>query len=174
MTPRPQTDATADTAQANPRGPAPPGNALSVAQAYVSFIEAKDREAIARSLADGVEQTFPIGVEANGDPMALFVGKDEVLDYTYGLFRKFSTLRWPSPQWSEATDGRTAFLEGRGDATVAHSGEHYSNVYITRFDVEDGLIVSIKEYANPTLYVSLGIEPSPVELKATGRCQASQ
>ncbi|GGE93632.1 nuclear transport factor 2 family protein [Sphingomonas prati] len=146
--------------------------ALAIAQDYVRFIETGDRDGIARSLADNVEQIFPISVEASGDPMGIFSGKEEVVDYTYGLFRKFSGLWWPSPEWSESVDRKRAFFEARGSATVAHSGVPYSNVYITRFDVENGLITRIAEYANANLYVSLGIEPTPTEIKAVERVQA--
>jgi ketosteroid isomerase-like protein len=146
-------------------------SALAVARDYVRFIETADREGIAQSLADHVEQVFPIGSEPTGEPAGRFVGKQEVLDYTYDLFRKFSGLHWLNPDWTESSDGKRAFLEARGDAIVVHSGVHCSNVYIVRFDVEDGLIVRIKEYANGLLYVSLGIEPSPVELKAVERVQ---
>lgn len=146
--------------------------ALAVAQDYVRFIETEDREGIARCLADNVEQIFPIAADATGDPMGIFSGKEEVLDYTNGLFRKFTGLRWPDADWSESGDRKRAFLEARGSATVTHSGVPYSNVYITRFDVEDGLITRIKEYANATLYVSLGIEPTTTEMKAVERVQA--
>lgn len=145
--------------------------ALEVAQEYVRFIETGDREGIERSLAEDVEQIFPISSEATGAPQGLFVGKQEVLDYTYGLFRKFEDLHWPDPEWTESADGRTAFLEGRGDATVTHSGQHNSNVYVTRFDVEGGQIVRIAEYANATLYESLGIEPTDTEIQAVERVQ---
>ncbi len=144
-------------------------SALAVARDYVRFIEASDREGIAQSLADHVEQVFPIAPEPTGEPTGRFIGKQEVLDYTYGLFRKFSGLRWLDPHWNESSDGKSAFLEARGDATVRHSGVYYSNVYIIRFDVEDGLIVQIREYANALLYLSLGIEPSPVEIAAVER-----
>lgn len=143
--------------------------ALETAQAYISYIEAGDRDGIARSLAEDVEQVFPISSDATGEPQGIFSGKQEVLEYTYGLFRKFSGLRWPDPEWTASADGKRAFLEGRGDATVVHSNAHYSNVYVTRFDVEDGLIVHIAEYANATLYTSLGVEPSEVEIKAVQR-----
>lgn len=146
-------------------------SALDVAKDYVKFIETGDREGIANSLADDVVQIFPISSDPTGDPQGIFSGKEEVVDYTYGLFRKFTGLRWPDPEWTESADGKRAFLEGRGDAIVVKSGDRYSNVYVTRFDVEDGLIVRIAEYANATLYVSLGIEPSATEIKAVERVQ---
>lgn len=147
-------------------------SALAVAQDYVRFIETEDREGIARSLDDNVEQVFPISVDPTGEPMGIFSGKEEVVDYTYGLFRKFSGLRWPNPDWSESTDRKRAYFEARGSATVTHSGLPYSNVYITRFDVENGRITRIAEYANATLYVSLGIEPTATEIRAVERVQA--
>ena len=147
----------------------PARTALEVAQDYIRCIETGDRDGIARSLAEDVKQIFPISSEATGEPQGIFVGKADVVDYTYGLFRKFSGLRWPNPDWTLSEDGRRAFLEGRGEATVTHSGAPYSHVYVTRFDVEDGLIVRIAEYANATLYVSMGIEPTETEMRAVER-----
>lgn len=149
-------------------------NALEVAQEYVRLIETGERDSLAACLSDDVRQIFPISAEATGEPQAIFVGKAEVLDYTYGLFRKFQRLHWPNPQWTISADGNRAFLEARGDAQVTHSGIRYQNVYITRFDVKDGLIVEIAEYANSALYMSLGIDPTENEMRAGQRAQGAK
>ena len=144
-------------------------DALAVAQAYVSAVETKDRDGVASVLADGVRHVFPIAVGAVEHPQAIFEGKDEVLAYIDSTFRKFESLRWPSPDWTGSEDGRRAFLEAKGDAVVAHSKAPYRNTYMFRFDVADGLITQITEYTSSELYVAQGIEPVEVEIRAAQR-----
>jgi hypothetical protein len=52
---------------------------------------------------------------------------------------------------------------------VAHSKAPYRNTYMIQFDVDDGLITQITEYANSELYVAQGIEPVEVEIRAVQR-----
>jgi ketosteroid isomerase-like protein len=144
-------------------------DALAVAQAYVSAIETKDRDGVANVLADGVRHVFPIAVGAVEHPQAIFEGTDEVLAYIDSLFRKFASLRWPSPDWTVSHDGKRAFMQATGDAVVAHSRAPYHNTYMMRFDVDHGLITHITEYANSELYVAQGIEPVEVEIRAAQR-----
>jgi ketosteroid isomerase-like protein len=144
-------------------------DALAVAQAYVAAVETKDRDGVASVLSDDVHHVFPIAVGAVEHPQAIFEGKDEVLAYVDSLFRKFDSLRWPSPNWTASNDGRRAFLQARGDAVVAHSKAPYRNTYMIQFDVDHGLITQITEYANSELYVAQGIEPVEVEIRAVQR-----
>jgi ketosteroid isomerase-like protein len=147
-------------------------NALEVAQTYIRAVESKDRDAVAATLADTVRHIFPISYEPVGHPQAVFEGKDEVLAYIDSLFRKFTSMRWPAPDWSASADGRRAFLEGKGDGVVAHSQAPYRNTYLMRFDVEHGRIVQVTEYANAAYYVSLQIPPAEVEVRAVERAAA--
>jgi ketosteroid isomerase-like protein len=147
-------------------------SALAVAQRYIGFVEARDKVSIAHLLDDNVRQIFPMAAGGYEGLQAVFEGKDEVLQYTYGLFEKFSLLAWPKPDWTGSDDGTRAFLQAKGDAIVAHSKAHYRNTYVVRFDVLDGRIVQMTEYANADLYMALGIEPREGEIRAVERAMA--
>jgi ketosteroid isomerase-like protein len=149
-----------------------PETALKLAQDYIHCVETRDRDGIARSLDNHVRQIFPMAAGGWEGLQAVFEGKDEVLQYTYGLFAKFSSLVWPKPEWTASDDGRCVFFQAKGDAVVSHSNAAYRNTYVVRFDVSDGRIVQITEYANADLYVSLGIEPTEVELRAVSRAMS--
>jgi ketosteroid isomerase-like protein len=144
-------------------------NALSVALAYTAAIEEKNRDAIEKLLHDDVRIIFPISAAPTGRPEGIFLGKDEALAYMDAIFSKFIHLRWPDPDWTLSADGTRAFMQGRGDAVVTHSGVPYRNAYIVRIDVHDGLITQIMEYANGVLYMALQIPPTEVEIRAVHR-----
>lgn len=136
--------------------------ASEIVQAYVRAMEAQDRDAVAATLAPDVVHMFPV---AGDDQMSgIFQGREEVLGYVDGYIAKFRSLVWVDKRWTESSDGRTVFLEARGDALMAHSGEPYRNLYVERFDVEDGAITRILEYADPAVYLATGTPPSDHEV----------
>ncbi|WP_329088103.1 MULTISPECIES: nuclear transport factor 2 family protein [unclassified Streptosporangium] len=147
-------------------------NALVIAQTYVRAVESKNRDGVAATLADTVRHIFPISYGPVEHPQAVFEGKDEVLAYIDSLFNKFSSMRWPAPDWTVSADGSRAFLEGKGDGVVAHSRSPYRNTYMIRFDLENGLIVRVTEYANSEYYVAQNIPPVEVEIRAAERAAA--
>ncbi len=69
-------------------------------------------------------------------------------------------------RWTVSADGRTVFLEARGDAVVEHSGAPYRNLYVMRFDIEAEGITRVVEYADGDLYMELGIPFTQVEIEA--------
>jgi ketosteroid isomerase-like protein len=146
-------------------------DALELTKNYIRAIETQDRETIADSLAENVRQVFPMAAGGFEGIQAVFEGKEEVLEYTYGLFEKFSSLKWVDADWTISNDGARVFLQAKGDLIVAHSNAPYRNTYVIRFDIEEGKIVHITEYANADLYVAQGIAPREVELRAVERAR---
>ncbi len=137
--------------------------ALETVQAYVRAMEAQDKAAVAETLAPDVVHMFPV---AGSKGMAgIFQGRDEVLGYVDGYIAKFRSLVWVDKRWTESADGRTVFLEARGDAVMAHSGEPYHNLYVERFDVEAGKIVRILEYADAATYAATATPPTQHEIE---------
>ncbi|SHJ97534.1 Ketosteroid isomerase-related protein [Nocardiopsis flavescens] len=173
----------------NDQKPAPAAHTeLGVAQEFIRAVEAKDIEAVSRTLADDARQLFmhvgtaattPEGVadviagRRRGICVADVKGKDEVLAYTGALFVKFDPLRWRGQEWRLSPDGRELYFYGVGDMVVARTGQPYRNTYVTRFDVEDGRIVLMAEYGNALMYAGLGVRPNGAEfrslLRAVGR-----
>jgi ketosteroid isomerase-like protein len=136
--------------------------ALETVQAYIRAMERRDKEAVAETLAADVLHVFPVSGGPN-EMAGIFEGRDEVLGYFDAFAGKFRSLVWINKVWTESADGRTVFLEARGDAVVEHSGASYHNLYVQRFDVEAEKIVRIIEYADQNLYLAMGIPPTRLE-----------
>ncbi len=138
--------------------------ALETVQEYVRAMETRDRNAVAATLAADVLHAFPT---ARPTEMAgIFEGRDEVLGYVDAVFGKFRSLVFVGKRWTVSADGRTVFLEARGDAVVAHSGAPYRNLYVMRFDIEAEGITRVVEYADGGLYMETGIPFTHVEIEA--------
>ena len=145
---------------------------LALVQQFVQAIETRNRSALDRTLADSVRQVLPMAGGGWTGLAAVFEGKAEVLDYTFGLFENFSHLVWTHKVWTVSAEGNRIFMEARSDAVVAHSGQPYRNTYITRFDVRDGKIAEIVEYAISALFEATAITPGPAMLRAISRAQS--
>jgi ketosteroid isomerase-like protein len=155
-------------------------SALAIAQEFIRSVEAKDLDAVARTLAPDARQLFmhtrrtktADGVAAiiAGTKKALcvadVVGKDEILAYTKALLDKFTPLVWRDHEWTESKNGQQVFFQGSGDMVVARTGKKYRNNYVTRFDIEGGKIVRMAEYADAFMYAGLRIRPNGAEFRA--------
>ena len=160
---------------------------LGIAREFVRAVEAKDIEAVARTLADDARQLFmhtrsattPDGVadviagRTRGFCVADVKGRSEVLAYTRAIFDKFTPLLWRDHTWRVSPDGGELFFHGIGDMVVARTGQPYRNTYVIRFDFEKGRIVLMAEYGNAFMYAGLGVRPNGAEfrglLRAMGR-----
>lgn len=161
---------------------------LGIAQEFIRAVEAKDIEAVNRTLADDARQLFMhvaggattpervtgiIVGRRRGICVADVQGKSEVLAYTSGIFDKFTPLLWRDHAWRVSPDGSEVFFHGIGDMVVARTGRPYRNTYVTRFDIENGRIVLMAEYGNALMYAGLGVRPNRAEfrslLRAVGR-----
>lgn len=145
--------------------------ALTCAQDFQRFVEIRDKAGINRSLANHVRQVFPMASGGWTGLGAIYEGKDEVLAYYYGLLDKFDRLVWINPVWTVSADGSRVFMEAKSDAVATHSKASYSNTYVTRFDIKDGLITQIFEYAIAELFIALGTQPTETERRAIQRAQ---
>ncbi|MFD3686444.1 nuclear transport factor 2 family protein [Nocardiopsis sp. NPDC058631] len=165
----------------NDQEPAPTTRTgLDVAQEFIRAVEAKDIEAVARTLSDDARQLFmhargataPDGVadiiagRRRGFCVADVKGRSEVLAYTGALFDKFTPLLWRDHAWSVSPDSGEIFFHGVGDMVVARTGRPYRNTYVTRFDIENGRIVLMAEYGNALMYAGLGVRPNGAEFRA--------
>ena len=122
---------------------------LELVTGFVAAVEQRDRATIERSLADDARQIFPMAGGGWTGIAAIFEGKEEVLDYTFGLFDGFSSLVWTNKAWTVGDDGATVFMEAKSEAVVAHSGAPYRNTYVMLTRVRGGKVVEHTEYFNP-------------------------
>ena len=153
--------------------------ALELAQEFIRAVEAKDFDAVAQTLSPGAHQLFMhsgrtrtaedianiVSSNKKGFCVADVKGKAEILDYYSALFRKFTPLIWRNHKWTVSDKGQV-FFSGNGDMAVTWNQKPYRNDYVTRFDVENGQIVNISEYANAFMYSRLGVRPNGAELRA--------
>ncbi|MCA1190205.1 MULTISPECIES: nuclear transport factor 2 family protein [unclassified Saccharopolyspora] len=160
--------------------------ALQIAQEFIRAVEAKDPDAVDRLLHPEVRQLFmhtkatttPDGVadliagRRRGRCVADMNGKADVAAYTRALFDKFTPLIWRDHEWTVTPDG-AVFFRGTGDMALTGNGKQYRNDYATRFDVVDGRIVLMAEYADALRYAGLLVRPNGPEfrglLRALGR-----
>jgi ketosteroid isomerase-like protein len=154
--------------------------ALEVAQDFIRAVEAKDLDAVGRTLATDARQLFmhsrrtttPDGVadiiagRSKGLCVADVNGKKEILAYTEALLDKFVPLIWRNHEWTVSPSGGSVFFYGKGDMIAAHRGKSYRNTYVTRFDIADGRIVKMAEYADALLYAGLRVRPNGAEIRA--------
>lgn len=54
-----------------------------------------------------------------------------------------------------ANDGKTAFVETKGDLIQRDTGASYRNVYVFKLSMQDGRITHVREYANPVTFAKL-------------------
>ena len=135
----------------------------------IAAVEAKDLPSIESLLSPDVRKIFPYSPDPLAKSGAVFIGRDEVMQYYRAVFAKFDSLRWLEQDWTASADGARAFLQAKGEIVVSHSKASYRNIYINRYDTENGQIARMLEYANPALYEDLGIKPAPVEIDAVVR-----
>jgi ketosteroid isomerase-like protein len=168
-----------------PRIPAPPA-ALELAQEFIRSVEAKDLDAVSRTLAADARQLFMhsrrtrtadgvqdvIAGRRKGFCVAEVKGKGEILAYTEALFHKFVPLVWRGHEWAVSQGGDEVFFHGEGDMVVARTNQPYRNSYVTRFDIEDGRIVRMAEYADAFMYAGLRVRPNGAEFRALLRAVA--
>jgi ketosteroid isomerase-like protein len=153
---------------------------LAVAQDFIGSVEAKDLDAVSRTLTADARQLFmhsrrtrtSDGVAAivagrtKGFCVADVKGRSEILAYTDALFDKFTPLVWRDHEWTVTQNGEEVFFHGEGDMVVARTGKRYKNNYVTRFDIEDGRIHCMAEYADAFMYAGLRVRPNGAEFRA--------
>jgi ketosteroid isomerase-like protein len=154
--------------------------AVETAREFIRAVEAKDFDAVEATLWCDARQLFMHSVRTTTDAgvadliadrakglcVADVNGRDEIMAYTEALFRKFTPLIWRDHSWTFSEKGDAVYFFGRGDMLVTWNGKPYRNTYVTRFDVENGKIVKMAEYANAFLYAGLGVRPNGAEFRA--------
>lgn len=136
--------------------------AVQLAKAYLAALQAKDSDAILALVTEDFELDIPMNIAGTNDRSDNWKGRAAAgANYTR-TFGKIALIRYIDMEYSQAADPAIAFAEGRGLMRTA-SGNNYDNNYIFRFDVRDGKIWRIREYANPvTAALAFGVPlPQP-------------
>ena len=128
---------------------------LDLVEIFFEALEKHDIALIERHLADDVVEIIPFSNTGKPDPFYAFNGKAEVLGYLNTIVTNFSRVVLVDRRYSVSDDGRSVFLQAEGDLVQAGTGAKYQNVYIFKFEIRDGQLVHIDEYANPITYALL-------------------
>lgn len=78
-----------------------------------------------------------------------FQGREAVVANLKGIMGNFEQIEFVDERSYATQDGRTVFVEARGNFTVKGTGIPYQNTYIFAFEVNNGQITAIREYNNP-------------------------
>lgn len=117
---------------------------------FFAALEASDLGALESLVTERTVTVLPMN--ASGSPAAdetrRFEGRAATLRYYGGTMQAIGTARFLDPQATVGDGGRTVVVENRGEMRLA-SGETYRNLYVWRFDIEEGRIVAIREHFNP-------------------------
>lgn len=120
-----------------------------------SFFAAKERHDLAATvagLADDVQYVFPLSASGDPEPWFVYNGKDATTEYQRETLQRFSQIRMLDQEYTASGDGASVFVESHGDYRAADDGPPYTNVYIFKFQIRDGKIVRVYEYANPVTF----------------------
>lgn len=121
-------------------------------QAFYSAFEAKDADAVAAMLTEDVTLVMPFTFSGATEPDTRFVGHEQVMRYFGSVFTNFAQIRFVDAEINVSRDGETVFAEATGDFIAAQGDLPYRNVYIIKFQLRNGQIATISEYANPVIY----------------------
>jgi ketosteroid isomerase-like protein len=120
-------------------------------QRIIEALERKDLETVSAMTADQAVLQHALALSGDRDEAARFVGKEQVMGYIGGVFTMFGTINFTDVRVTVSADGRSSFVQANGDFTTA-DGRPYLNVYLFRYDWQNGQAVSIEEYANPVTF----------------------
>jgi ketosteroid isomerase-like protein len=116
---------------------------------FINAIQNRDMATVNNLLREDVTLVMPMTFSGHPQPEFVTHGRDETLGYFQTVFDNFSQIRFINPVYTLSLDTHRVFVETRGDFITARGSIPYQNVYLFRFDLQDGKIVFIHEYANP-------------------------
>ena len=132
-------------------------DAAAIATAALDAGERKDLEAVSQLVTEECENIRPMSFTGRADD----VGRTPVRQHSAGVFGAMQDVRFADRDVTVSADGRTVFVQCNG-RFVTNAGAAYENVYVFRFDIEDGLISRWVEYFNPvTIGTVMGVPLGP-------------
>jgi ketosteroid isomerase-like protein len=141
----------------NPRHP----TAEELGREYLRALQAKDKAAILAIMADDITLVVPCALDGVNDASKATWsgltgpnGADINLDKT---FVKIDPICYPDLEFTPGANPDIAFAEGAGEMVMI-TRRHYRNMYVFRFDSENGKLKRIREYVNPiTWAIAMGV-----------------
>ena len=139
---------------------------LSIAQQFISAFEARDPEGVLATLHPEATLTIRLHIDGSPEPWYVFEGPEHIRGYIESVAAKFDRVAFLDQVWTAGVGGDAVFVETRGDIQSSAEKLDYRNVYVFKFELEDGKVKQVIEYANPVTYANLGIQDSDAEAAA--------
>lgn len=118
---------------------------------WFTNLRAKDLQGLLGLMSNDVVIELPFSESGRTEEGGYrrYSGLDQVRGFWEAAFRaEGKSHGQTNAELTLSADGRVAFLESRGNITMA-SGKTYSNRYVFRFVIENGRLVHLREYYNP-------------------------
>ncbi len=125
------------------------------AQTFFTALQDNSLELVEPLLADNVIEVIPLAADGGQAPWNVFEGKQAVMGYLASIVTNFSQVRLEDLAVYADEEAGVVFAEGRGDLVHAATGKPYRNRYVFKFQIADGKIHRIDEYANPVTFAKL-------------------
>jgi len=122
---------------------------------YLNALEEQDIDALSGLLTEGATIEIPLSNTGDLNPWFLFEGKPAALNYIRTIFQNFAQVKLLDRSVYVAEDGRTVFVEAKGDLIQRSTSASYRNRYVFKFTIRDGKVARVSEYANPVPFAKL-------------------
>ncbi|WP_027057416.1 nuclear transport factor 2 family protein [Mesorhizobium loti] len=123
--------------------------------AYLNALEAQNLETVSSLLSDAPAIDIPFSSTGEPAPWFTFDGREQALGYIATIFKTFSQVKLVERATYVADDGKTAFVEAKGDLIQRNTDASYRNAYVFKLSMQDGRISHVREYANPVTFAKL-------------------
>lgn len=114
---------------------------------FLDAVETRDLESIVTHFSDDAFLSIPLAVNGEPEPWFSFEGIDQIRAYWSNAVTSLDRIMFTDRRITVGADASVVFCESVGD--MEGGGDPYRNVYVLRFDVLDGKISRLLEYANP-------------------------
>jgi ketosteroid isomerase-like protein len=139
---------------------------LRVAQEFITAFEERDPLGVLATLHPQARLTIRLHIDGSPRPWYVFDGPQHIRGYIESVAAKFDRVAFRDQMWTMSATGDVVFLETHGDIQSSAEKLDYRNVYVFKFEMEDGKVKDVVEYANPVTYANLGIQDSAAEALA--------
>tara|TARA_R110002124_G_scaffold1797_17_gene11552 strand:+ start:12133 stop:12546 length:414 start_codon:yes stop_codon:yes gene_type:complete len=127
----------------------------ALSDAYLNALEAQDLETFSSLLGDAPTIDIPLSNTGDPAPWFTFEGREQALGYIATIFSNFSQVKLTERRTYVSDDGKTAFVEAKGDLIQRDTEASYRNVYVFKMSMQDERISHVREYANPVPFAKL-------------------
>lgn len=124
----------------------PSSDSIDVVESAIENFERKNLQGFKQLLAPSVR--FDNVFSLPNTP-STFRGRDAVIGNIRRITDNFKRIEFVDERIYAAQDGRTVFVEARGNFVVSGTGAPYRNIYVFAFEINNGQISAIREYNNP-------------------------